>query len=150
MNSQASATKKSTVFNVPNHLTALRLLLGFARPTAGRVGLRGGDPSQTASRRGVAYLPERLRLPRRMSVRALLRLHGRLSGLDGAELERVLWDDKLRMEMRHRAMQRAIRFRWSDAARSTLEALRNAGTGSKDGMQQVVRGASGCTSNGTA
>jgi len=72
--------------------TALRLLLGFARPTAGRVALRGGDPAQPTSRRGVAYLPERLRLPRRMSVRALLRLHGRLSGLDGAELEREIDD----------------------------------------------------------
>jgi glycosyltransferase involved in cell wall biosynthesis len=68
----------------------------------------------------------------------------------GQELERVLWDDELRTEMRHRALQRATRFQWSDAARSTLEALRNAGTGSEDGTQRVVRGGSGCTSNGTA
>ena len=70
--------------------TALRLLLGFARPTAGRVGLRGGDPARPESRRGVAYLPERLRLPGRMGVRALLALHGRLAGLEGAELEREI------------------------------------------------------------
>ncbi len=72
--------------------TALRLLLGFARPTRGRVGLRGGDPQQPASRRGVAYLPERLRLPARMGVRSLLHLHGRLAGLQGAELEREIDD----------------------------------------------------------
>jgi ABC-2 type transport system ATP-binding protein len=70
--------------------TVLRLLLGFARPSQGRVALRGSDPSLSASRRGVAYLPERLRLPARMTVRALLHLHGRLAGLDGAELEREI------------------------------------------------------------
>jgi len=72
--------------------TALRLLLGFARPSEGRVALRGGDPARSASRRGVAYLPERLRLPARMGVRALLQLHGRLAGLDGADLERSIDD----------------------------------------------------------
>ncbi|MGI9589804.1 MAG: ABC transporter ATP-binding protein [Myxococcota bacterium] len=70
--------------------TALRLLLGFARPSEGRVTLRGGDPARAASRRGVAYLPERLRLPARMGVRALLRLHGQLAGLEGAELMRAI------------------------------------------------------------
>lgn len=68
----------------------------------------------------------------------------------GQELERVLWDDGLRTELRHRALQRATRFRWSDAARSTLEVLRNAGTGFGGGMRRVVHGASGSASNGTA
>ena len=68
--------------------TALRLLLGFARPSAGRVELHGVDPTRTDARRGVGYLPERLVLPGRMKVRAFLRLHGRLAGFDGAELER--------------------------------------------------------------
>jgi len=68
--------------------TALRLLLGFARPSAGRVALRGLSPANPASRRGVAYLPERLRLPARLSVERFLRLHGQLAGLEGAELER--------------------------------------------------------------
>ncbi len=70
--------------------TALRLLLGFSRPTRGRVRLRGLPPSDPASRVGVAYLPERLRLPGRMTVRSLLRLHGRLAGLDTASLEREI------------------------------------------------------------
>jgi ABC-2 type transport system ATP-binding protein len=74
--------------------TCLRLLLGFARPTSGRVRLRGLDPRDAASRSGVAYLPERLRLPARATVRGLLRLHATLAGLDGRarddEIERVL------------------------------------------------------------
>jgi ABC-2 type transport system ATP-binding protein len=36
---------------------------------------------------GVAYLPERLNLPSRMTVRAFLKHHAILAGLDGAELE---------------------------------------------------------------
>jgi glycosyltransferase involved in cell wall biosynthesis len=66
------------------------------------------------------------------------------------ELERVLWDDELRTEMRHRALQRATRFRWSDAARTTLEVLRNAGMDSKGGMRRVVPGASRSMSSGSA
>jgi len=68
--------------------TALRLLLGFARPTLGRVRLRGRDPLDPASRRGVGTLPERLVLPGRMSVRAFLVLQARLAGLSGAEISR--------------------------------------------------------------
>jgi ABC-2 type transport system ATP-binding protein len=68
--------------------TALRLLLGFTRPDAGSVRLRGGAPDEPGSRVGVAYLPERLRLPGRMSVGRFLRLHGTLAGLAGPELER--------------------------------------------------------------
>lgn len=66
--------------------TALRLLLGFARPTRGAVRLRGRDPYEAASRRGVGYLPERLRLPPSMTVERFLRVHGALAGLGGADL----------------------------------------------------------------
>jgi ABC-2 type transport system ATP-binding protein len=68
--------------------TTLRLLLGFARPSEGTVRLRGLPPSDPASRTGVAYLPERLALPGRMSVRAFLRFHGTLAGLADGDLER--------------------------------------------------------------
>mgnify|MGYP001814543816 CR=1 FL=1 len=68
--------------------TALRLLLGFTRPSGGGVLLHGHDPMDPAAREGVGYLPERLVLPGRMSVRRFLRLHGSLSGLAGAERER--------------------------------------------------------------
>jgi ABC-2 type transport system ATP-binding protein len=68
--------------------TAIRLLLGFARPTRGAVRLRGRDPYEAASRVGVGYLPERLRLPPSMTVDRFLRVHGALAGLDGDDLAR--------------------------------------------------------------
>jgi len=68
--------------------TALRLLLGFTAPNEGSVRVRGLTPEDPASRIGLAYLPERLKLPARMSVRRFLRLHGTLTQLVGAELER--------------------------------------------------------------
>jgi len=70
--------------------TALRLLLGFASPSEGTVRLRGLPPSNPASRVGVAYLPERLRLPPRMSLRSFLRLHGTLAGLEPSDLDREI------------------------------------------------------------
>ncbi len=70
--------------------TALRLLLGFVRPSEGDVTLQDRAPREPAAREGVGYLPERLVLPRRASVRRFLHLHGRLAGLAGAELEREI------------------------------------------------------------
>jgi ABC-2 type transport system ATP-binding protein len=64
--------------------TALRVLLGFARPDSGGASLRGRDPADPESRRGVGYLPERLVLPERASVRGFLRLQAGLAGLEGA------------------------------------------------------------------
>jgi ABC-2 type transport system ATP-binding protein len=62
--------------------TALRLLLGFTRPDAGSATLLGRSPRDPASRQGVGYLPERLVLPERMSVRGFLNLHAALAGID--------------------------------------------------------------------
>jgi ABC-2 type transport system ATP-binding protein len=70
--------------------TALRLLLGFAVPSAGTVRLRGLSPSNPVSRQRVGYLPERLKLPARMTAGAWLRLHGGLAGLVGANLQREI------------------------------------------------------------
>jgi ABC-2 type transport system ATP-binding protein len=70
--------------------TALRLLLGFTRSTSGSVRLRGRNAGDPESRIGVGYLPERLRLPARMTVEGLLRLHGRLIGLASGALEREI------------------------------------------------------------
>jgi len=68
--------------------SALRILLGLSRPSAGSVRLQGLSPSHPASRVGVAYLPERLRLPGRMTVRSFLRHHAVLAGLSGSERDR--------------------------------------------------------------
>ncbi len=65
--------------------TALRLLLGFCRPTAGRAELRGRDPQDPRSRVKIGYLPERLALPGRMAVERLLGLHATLAGLEGSD-----------------------------------------------------------------
>ena len=70
--------------------TALRLLLGFTRASQGRVELRGLSPLDPASRVGVAYLPERLALPARMTVLGFLRLHGTLAGLAEGALAREI------------------------------------------------------------
>ena len=68
--------------------SALRMLLGFTKASAGAVRLQGLSPRDPASRVGVAYLPERLVLPGRMTVLSFLRHHATLAGLNGAELER--------------------------------------------------------------
>jgi ABC-2 type transport system ATP-binding protein len=65
--------------------TALRLLLGFTRPSGGGVSLFGRDPSDPAAHRGVGYLPERLVLPERATVRGFLRLQAALARIDAAE-----------------------------------------------------------------
>ncbi len=70
--------------------TALRLLLGFTRASSGEVRLRDRPAHDPRARVGVGYLPERLRLPARMRVDGLLRLHGRLIGLGGTALERAM------------------------------------------------------------
>jgi ABC-2 type transport system ATP-binding protein len=75
--------------------TALRLLLGFTQASDGIVRLQGYPPTDPASRVGVAYLPERLNLPGRMTVLSFLKHHAALAGLRGAELERDV-DEVLR------------------------------------------------------
>lgn len=70
--------------------TALRLLLGFTRPTRGQVLLRGIPPQRAAARERVGYLPERARLPEHVRVGHFLALHGRLAGLTGSDLEREI------------------------------------------------------------
>jgi ABC-2 type transport system ATP-binding protein len=68
--------------------SAIRLLLGFSKPTQGIVRLRGLSPFDPASRVGVGYLPERVQLPARMTVRSLLAHHAALIGLRGADAAR--------------------------------------------------------------
>jgi ABC-2 type transport system ATP-binding protein len=67
--------------------TSLRLLLGFTRASSGSVTVRGEDPQRAASREGLGYLPERLRLPQKTTLRAFLELQGKLGGLAGQALK---------------------------------------------------------------
>jgi ABC-2 type transport system ATP-binding protein len=62
--------------------TALRLLLGFLKPTAGRAAIAGHDcwHDGVAARRHVAYLPGDLRLYENMTGRQLVRFLTRLRG----------------------------------------------------------------------
>src|SRR4051794_7621867 len=62
--------------------TALRLLLGFLKPTAGRAWIAGHDcwTDSVAARKQVAYLPGELRLYENMSGRQLIQF---LCGLRG-------------------------------------------------------------------
>src|SRR5205814_1206297 len=62
--------------------TALRLLLGFLRPTSGRARIAGHDcwHDSVNARRQMAYLPGELRLYENMTGRQLVRFLGRLRG----------------------------------------------------------------------
>src|SRR5216110_1574662 len=64
--------------------TALRLLLGFLRPTAGRATIAGHDcwHDGAAARRHVAYLPGELRLYENLTGRQLVRFLCALRGQD--------------------------------------------------------------------
>src|SRR5436190_24403770 len=62
--------------------TALRLLLGFLRPTAGRAAIAGHDcwHDGVAARRHVAYLPGELRLYETMTGRQVVEFLANLRG----------------------------------------------------------------------
>src|SRR6187455_2220716 len=62
--------------------TALRLMLGFLRPSAGRATIAGHDcwRDGVAARRQVSYLPGELRLYERMSGREIVAFLARLRG----------------------------------------------------------------------
>src|SRR5437660_6995375 len=66
--------------------TALRLLLGFLKPTTGRATIAGHDcwRDGVAARRHAAYLPGELRLYENMTGRQLIQFLTRLRGLGDA------------------------------------------------------------------
>lgn len=73
--------------------TLLRLLLGYLRPTRGAVRIGGLSPRAYAERHGIGYVPERVAVPPRWSVRQALRAYAALGEVEPAS-ERV--DDGLR------------------------------------------------------
>jgi ABC-2 type transport system ATP-binding protein len=75
--------------------TCIRMLLGLARPSAGKVRLRGLDPirNHTEALTGVGYSPELPNIQTFMTPRAVLELAAAEIGLDSglrAEIDRVL------------------------------------------------------------
>lgn len=68
--------------------TLVRLLLGLLRPDAGHALLFGRPAGHPGSRLGVGYLPELFRFPEWLTAREVLRVHGRLAGLDAREAAR--------------------------------------------------------------
>src|SRR5690606_11984394 len=54
--------------------TLLRVLLGFVRPSSGAVSVGGlSSPRRFVERYGIAYVPERVAIPRHWTVRGALR-----------------------------------------------------------------------------
>lgn len=85
--------------------TTIRCLLGFLRPTAGRIGAFGMDSTHdgVALRRRVAYVPGELRLPERVSGIELVASIGRLRG-GFEESRRDQLADRLRLDL-HRPLR---------------------------------------------
>jgi ABC-2 type transport system ATP-binding protein len=68
--------------------TFIKLLLGIARPTGGRLALFGLPAGRSASRRRVGYLPENHRFPASLTASQVLDVYGRLGGLDPRDVRR--------------------------------------------------------------
>jgi ABC-2 type transport system ATP-binding protein len=63
------------------------MLLGMTKPSGGTARLFGVDVREPAARVRIGYLPENGRYPGYHTGRSLLRLHGKLSGVAGKDLE---------------------------------------------------------------
>ncbi len=62
--------------------TTIKTLIGALTPSEGTVRLFGEDPKKAATRRRLGYLPEVLQLPRTLTPREVLAMHGGLCGFD--------------------------------------------------------------------
>ncbi len=74
--------------------TLVKTLLSIVAPTSGHAWLLGRDIGTKEARSKVGYLPEGHRFPAYLTGRGVCRYFGKLSGLEGAELEREV-DEKL-------------------------------------------------------
>ena len=73
--------------------TLMKLLLGLARPSAGKVAVFGQDPvaSRSAARRGaLGYLPESIAFDEAMTGRELLKFYAGLKGVNGNACDELL------------------------------------------------------------
>lgn len=67
--------------------TAMSMLLGNVRPTSGRATLLGKPIGNIPVRRQIGFLPEKFQFHAFLTATEFLRLHGRLAGLKGSELD---------------------------------------------------------------
>jgi ABC-2 type transport system ATP-binding protein len=70
--------------------TSIKMLLGLVKPTGGAAAILGRPISEVETRRKVGFLPEHFRFHQWLTAEELLRLHGRLYGMDQSRLvERI-------------------------------------------------------------
>jgi len=69
--------------------TLLRLLLGYVRPTGGVATIAGVHPRAYVESAGVAYVPERVTIPRHWTVRESLRAYAMMGDLGDDAWDRV-------------------------------------------------------------
>ncbi len=67
--------------------TAMKLILGLLRPTAGNAEVCGYRAGTISARRQIGFLPENPYFPTFLSGAELVRYYGKLSGMGGARLE---------------------------------------------------------------
>src|SRR5262245_48106575 len=67
--------------------TSLKMLLGLVEPSAGSGRVLGAPLGDRAARAKLGFLPEHFRFQDWLTGREMLRFHGRLYGLGGADLE---------------------------------------------------------------
>lgn len=67
--------------------TAMKMILGLLRPTAGRAEVCGCRAGTLAARRHIGFLPENPYFPAFLSGAELVRYYGKLSGMGGKKLE---------------------------------------------------------------
>jgi ABC-2 type transport system ATP-binding protein len=70
--------------------TSLKMMLGLVKPTRGRALVLGAPAGDVRARRKIGFLPEHFRFYDWLSSAELLRLHGRLYGMSGADLQRKI------------------------------------------------------------
>src|SRR5689334_24937813 len=68
--------------------TSIKMLLGLVPPTRGRATVLGAPLGNTRARARIGFLPEHFRFHDALTGRELLRIHGKLSGMRGATLEK--------------------------------------------------------------
>ncbi len=68
--------------------TSIKMLLGLVHPTAGTATVLGAPLGDVPIRRHIGFLPEDFRFYEWLTATELVRLHGRLSGMDAAALRR--------------------------------------------------------------